>query len=75
VSDDLVDCYLRTLENVFRIVHVPSFRRDYESLWGPDPKPDPAFVILVKLILAIGAAAYDDAFSLRKSAIHWVYEA
>ncbi|KAK6076637.1 C6 transcription factor [Seiridium cupressi] len=74
IADALVDGYLRTLESVHRILHVPSFRRDYEALWHPDAKPDPAFVILVKLVLAIGAAAYDDSFSLRESSIRWVYE-
>ncbi|RYP75653.1 hypothetical protein DL769_003783 [Monosporascus sp. CRB-8-3] len=40
-----------------------------------ETKPDTAFMILVKLVLAIGAAAYDAVFSLRKSAVHWIYEA
>ncbi|KAK9796520.1 hypothetical protein SCARD494_04222 [Seiridium cardinale] len=74
IADALVDGYLRTLESVHRILHVPSFKRDYEALWHPDAKPDPAFVIMVKLVLAIGAAAYDDSFSLRESSIRWVYE-
>lgn len=75
VSDGLADCYLRTFETVYRVIHVPTFRKDYEALWISESKPDPAFLILVKLVLAIGATAYDDNFSLRASAIHWVYEA
>ncbi|KAH6657072.1 hypothetical protein BKA67DRAFT_655365 [Truncatella angustata] len=75
LSDVLVDRYLRTLESVHRIVHVPSFKRDYGALWVSEDKPDPSFLVLLKLILAIGAATYDDHFSLRISATRWVYEA
>jgi hypothetical protein len=75
VADELLDCYLRTVESVYRVIHVPSFRRDYEALWISDTRPDPAFLVLVKLILGIGAAAYDEQFSLRATATRWVYEA
>ncbi|KAJ4290529.1 hypothetical protein N0V90_010746 [Kalmusia sp. IMI 367209] len=75
ITDDLVDCYLRTHESVYRILHIPSFRRSYESLWVTDTEPDPTFIVQLKLVLALGAASYDDNFTLRPSAIRWVYEA
>ena len=75
ISDELVDCYLRTIETVYRILHVPTFRRDYEALWTSNTDPDTAFLVQLKLVLAIGAITYDDRFSLRPSAIRWVYEA
>lgn len=75
VADELVDCYLRTSETVYRILHIPTFRRDYEALWVPDTVPDAAFMVQLKLVLAIGATTYDEQFSLRVSAIRWVYEA
>ncbi|KAE8143657.1 hypothetical protein BDV38DRAFT_266844 [Aspergillus pseudotamarii] len=75
VADELVDCYLRTSETVYRVLHIPSFRRDYEALWASDTAPDTAFMVQVKLVLAIGAIIYDEKFSLRASAIQWVYEA
>ncbi|KAI1863140.1 uncharacterized protein JN550_009876 [Neoarthrinium moseri] len=75
VADELVDRYLQTLETVYRILHVPSFKRDYESIWVSETKPNLAFVVQVKLVLAIGACTYDDRFSLRASAIRWIYEA
>ncbi|KAH8434070.1 fungal specific transcription factor domain-containing protein [Aspergillus melleus] len=58
-----------------RILHVPSFRRDYEALWIAEAKPDPGFLVQLKLVFAIGAATYDENFSLRSSAVRWVYEA
>ncbi|KAB8067548.1 hypothetical protein BDV29DRAFT_196345 [Aspergillus leporis] len=75
VADTLVDNYLRTTEAIYRILHVPTFRRDYEALWVSNAEPDLAFLVELKLMLALGAVTYDDHFSLRTSAIRWVYEA
>ncbi|KAG7285359.1 hypothetical protein NEMBOFW57_009985 [Staphylotrichum longicolle] len=75
VSDALIECYLRTNETLLRVLHIPSFRRDYEAVWSPDSNPDPTFLVLLKLVLAIGATTYDESFSLRPSAVRWVYEA
>ncbi|KFX94872.1 hypothetical protein O988_06103 [Pseudogymnoascus sp. VKM F-3808] len=74
VADTLVECYLRTIESVYRILHIPTFRRDYDALWASNTPPNAAFLVQLKLVLAIGAAMYDDKFSLRTSAIRWVYE-
>ncbi|KAF7157474.1 hypothetical protein CNMCM5623_001735 [Aspergillus felis] len=75
IADALVDNYLRTTEAIYRILHVPSFRREYEALWISNERPDMAFLMQVKLVFALGAVTYDDRFSLRASAIQWVYEA
>jgi hypothetical protein len=75
VCDDLVACYLRTMESVYRVLHVPSFQRVYDELWASNAEPSMAFVMVLKLVLAIGATVYDDGFSMRVDAIRWVYEA
>ncbi|KAJ5594665.1 uncharacterized protein N7459_000873 [Penicillium hispanicum] len=75
LTDTLIDIYLRTIERVWRVVHIPTFMRDYEALWISETTPDLSFVIQLKLMCAIGAAMYDDRFSLRVSAIQWVHEA
>lgn len=75
VADELVDCYLRTTESIYRVLHVPTFKRDYAALWLSDTAPDAGFLIQLKLVLAIGAATHDEKFSLRVSAVRWVYEA
>ncbi|KAI0429429.1 hypothetical protein F5Y09DRAFT_310218 [Xylaria sp. FL1042] len=75
VADGLVDGYLRTTETVFRVLHVPSFKRDYEQYWAaPDAAALP-FVIQLQLVMAIGCTIYDDSFSMRKLAVQWVTEA
>ncbi|KAI1388513.1 putative C6 transcription factor [Hypoxylon trugodes] len=75
VADELVDRYFRTVEPIYRVLHVPNFRRDYEAHWVSPNEPNMAFLIQLKLVLAIGATTYDDRFSLRTSAMQWVYEA
>ncbi|GAM41257.1 hypothetical protein TCE0_042r14252 [Talaromyces pinophilus] len=75
VSDGLLNCYLRSSESVYRILHIPTFRRDYEAFWVSSNAPDMGFLVQIKLVLAIGTLTYDDRFSLRTSAIRWVYEA
>ncbi|KAF1971098.1 hypothetical protein BU23DRAFT_537332 [Bimuria novae-zelandiae CBS 107.79] len=75
IADDLVDCYLRTHETVYRILHVPSFRRSYDALWMMGTESESTFLVQLKLVLAIGAASYNDTFTLRPSAMRWVHEA
>ena len=75
VADRLVDCYLRTTETLYRVLHIPTFRRDYEAVWESDRKANTSFLVQVKLVLAIGATTCDENFSLRDSAIRWIYEA
>ncbi|KAL6244770.1 hypothetical protein RBB50_008298 [Rhinocladiella similis] len=78
VVEHLIDNYLRTIESVYRIIHIPTFKKHVDALWnsadGSTPRRDTAFMVLLKLILAIGAT-YDENFSLRASAVRWVYEA
>lgn len=75
VCDLLVDGYLRTIETLYRIVHVPTFRKEYEASWQPGAQPSTGFMVQLKLILAIGATLYDFTFSMRTEATRWVYEA
>ena len=75
ICDQLVDYYLRTTETIFRVLHIPTFRREYESVWTARPESVNGFLIQLKLILALGATSYDAKFSLRGSAIRWIYEA
>ena len=74
-SDALVDGYIRTFETVYRILHIPTFKRDYESLWERPSSMAGALVIKTQLCLAIGACLYDDTFSFRSHALQWIREA
>ncbi|KAI1762643.1 hypothetical protein GGR53DRAFT_500615 [Hypoxylon sp. FL1150] len=75
VADLLIDAYFRTTESIFRILHIPSFRKDYENFWLSPDLVDVSFLIQLQLVMAIGSTIYDEYFSMRKSATQWVYEA
>ncbi|RYP83675.1 hypothetical protein DL769_001316 [Monosporascus sp. CRB-8-3] len=75
VADSIVTAYLGSLESVYRILHVPSFKREYDDYWASPGSAEPAFVIQLQLVMAIGSALYDDNFSMRRSAVRWVHEA
>lgn len=75
VADQLVDKYLSTFEGVLRIVHVPTFRQDYERYWQNPGAANMSFVMQLQLCLALGAIAHDDVFSMRAMAMHWISEA
>ncbi|KAF5648914.1 hypothetical protein F52700_732 [Fusarium sp. NRRL 52700] len=74
LCDSLVECYLESIEKVYRILHIPTFRNKYDALWTSDAESDRDFVAQLKLVLALGSTTYDDNFSLRASAIRWIYE-
>ncbi|PZD37648.1 C6 zinc finger domain containing protein [Pyrenophora tritici-repentis] len=75
VCDQLVAGYLCTMETVYRVIHVPSFMPNYESVWAFDAEPSMAFMMMLKLVLAIGATVHDENMSMRTEATRWVYEA
>ncbi|KAH7324864.1 hypothetical protein B0I35DRAFT_425106 [Stachybotrys elegans] len=74
IADDLVENYVRTYESVYRILHMPTFQKDYEAFWVSE-QHDEAFLVQLRLVLAIGASINDDRFSMRISAMSWVYAA
>jgi hypothetical protein len=75
ICDELVEGYLRSIETLYRIVHIPTFKEEYEAIWTSNAEPSPEFTVQLKLILAIGACLYDENFSMRLDATRWVYEA
>jgi hypothetical protein len=60
---------------MYRILHLPTFRKEFEALWVTENSPDAGFLTQLKLVLALGAVTYNDQFSLRTSATGWVYQA
>ncbi|KAF5254870.1 hypothetical protein FANTH_366 [Fusarium anthophilum] len=74
LCDSLVECYLQSIEKVYRVLHIPTFRNKYDDLWASNTESDRDFVAQLKLVLALGATTYDDNFSLRASAVRWIYE-
>ncbi|KAI1385135.1 uncharacterized protein F4822DRAFT_438087 [Hypoxylon trugodes] len=75
IADDLLDAYLRTFETIYRIIHVPTFKRAYDALWENLSMANSAYMVQLQLCLCIGACFYDEIFSLRPQALQWIGEA
>ncbi|KAM7210438.1 hypothetical protein V8F06_014174 [Rhypophila decipiens] len=71
----LVEAYFRTFESVYRILHGPSFWREYRTYWNNAAAADPVFVLQFQLCMAIGSCFQDDVVTLRPVATRWIYEA
>ncbi|KAL2157752.1 hypothetical protein VTH06DRAFT_5020 [Thermothelomyces fergusii] len=54
-TDHLVNIYLNQFEQVHRIVHIPSFRRDYAKFWLPSETRSAAFTALVLAMMGISS--------------------
>ncbi|OIW27202.1 hypothetical protein CONLIGDRAFT_633539 [Coniochaeta ligniaria NRRL 30616] len=52
-TDAGVSLYLEQFEQVHRIVHIPSFRREYAKFWDPKETRYAAFTVLVLAILSV----------------------
>ncbi|KAK4205017.1 hypothetical protein QBC40DRAFT_65324 [Triangularia verruculosa] len=75
VARRLVEAYFRTFESVYRILHQPSFWREYNHFWENRAAASPAFIAQFQLCMAIGTCFQDDVAALRQSAAQWIYEA
>jgi hypothetical protein len=73
--DKLIEQYLNTIETLYRVVHVPTFQREYGAYWTDQSKPTTAFIMQLKLVLAIGAIFHDEHCSMRPEITSWIYEA
>lgn len=59
IADALVDAYFQSFESTYRIVHRPSFRKEYEKFWeSPDTAPA-NLRLKVLLVIAIGASIHE----------------
>ncbi|KAF7562439.1 hypothetical protein G7046_g1726 [Stylonectria norvegica] len=79
---ELINGYFRTLEPLYRVVHLPSFWKEYDQIWDPERVASPSEMFLMKLtlILAMGSTFYadgDDAenSNLRHLSQSWIQNA
>ncbi|PVH98296.1 hypothetical protein DM02DRAFT_596304 [Periconia macrospinosa] len=77
VCDQLVQCYLRTLEGVIRVLHIPSFLREYETYWKNTESAKPSVLIKILLVCAIGVAFFTgpEQPRLHASSTKWIQAA
>lgn len=50
--DELVSVYFENFETTYRILHRPSFWKDYQAFWEDPQKSQPSMVVTILLVLA-----------------------
>ncbi len=77
MADVFVDLYFRTSESVYRILHIPSFRKEYEQYWQQPDAVCPVLILKLLLVMSIGACFYQgsDAQHYRLEATKWIFAA
>jgi len=54
-ADALITVYLDQFEQIYRIIHVPSFRREYARFWDPAEARGGAFTCLILAMIAVSS--------------------
>ncbi|KAK7747877.1 hypothetical protein SLS53_001128 [Cytospora paraplurivora] len=62
-TDILVSVYLDQFEQLHRIVHVPSFKRQYVKFWNPTEVRPAAFTALVLSMMAVSSCMHSNTTS------------
>lgn len=57
-TDILVEVYLDQFEQVHRIVHIPTFRKQYSRFWDPTQPRTAAFTALVLAMIAVSCCLH-----------------
>ncbi|KAF2966493.1 hypothetical protein GQX73_g7098 [Xylaria multiplex] len=76
ICDQAIDGYLRTFEPMFRVLHVPSFMREYDRYWTQTELVQNGFLMKLTMVLTIGAIFLTDrsvANDIKRTARNWVY--
>ena len=61
-ADALIQVYLDQFEQVHRIVHIPTFKKEYEKYWEPDSTTRyAAFTVLLLSMMAVAACVHTHA--------------
>ncbi|KAL8787325.1 MAG: hypothetical protein Q9195_007820 [Heterodermia aff. obscurata] len=65
VTDRYITMYFATLETTYRVLHQPTFCKDYEDLWMHCAQSNSGTVVLVLLVIAILSCSYPETDSLK----------
>ncbi|RSL51072.1 hypothetical protein CEP54_011602 [Fusarium duplospermum] len=74
-ADSFLEHYVSNFEPVFPILHIPSFKADYDRYWNDPNQVSTVFRVQLQLVLALGSCLFDDTFTFRNRASRWVNEA
>ena len=77
IADQLVQHYFDTFDSTYRILHVPTFLKQYSDYWAKTQPTDMAFVAQLLAVMAAGSVFYtssqpDDLAAYQRPAMKWV---
>lgn len=78
VADHLLQLYLDTFETTYRILHTPTFLKQYAEYWAGTQSTDMAFVAQLLAVMAAGSCFYvpppgqDHRDIFQKPAMKWI---
>jgi hypothetical protein len=55
VADELIQLYLDSFETTYRVLHIPTFLKQYSDYWDNLQKPNMAFVAQLLAVMAAGS--------------------
>ncbi len=61
IADRLVGLYLETFESVYRVLHIPTFQREYHDYWNNPASCSDGFRLKFLLVMAVGSCFYEGA--------------
>ncbi|OAA34947.1 C6 zinc finger domain containing protein [Metarhizium rileyi] len=75
-TDALVSVYLDQFEQIHRIVHIPTFRKEYADFWTPDSRQRyAAFTALIMAMMAVASCVHTHDslkfIGMMSNARHW----
>ncbi|CAG9953858.1 unnamed protein product [Clonostachys rosea f. rosea IK726] len=73
LADTMVDLYCTSFESVYRIIHVPSFRSEYEQYWDSPESATASQCLKILLVISIGSSLHDHGKGLRPKVQQWVH--
>ncbi|EED12503.1 conserved hypothetical protein [Talaromyces stipitatus ATCC 10500] len=77
LADQMTELYMSRFESVFRILHVPSFRSEYEEYWRDPLQASDTLRLKVHLVITIGYSLCEppsnQADPLRHETLRWVH--
>jgi hypothetical protein len=78
VTDHLLQLYLDTFETTYRILHTPTFLKQYADYWAGTQPPEAAFLAQLLAVMAAGSCFYvptpgqDEHDAFQKPAMRWI---
>lgn len=74
VCDKLMALYFRTNESTVRVLHIPSFWKEYQQYWENPAAANSTFILKMLLAMSIGACFYqDDDQDWHPQALQWIF--